>query len=261
MGENRSGTSPRGCRRQDFREQGMIRDKGIEDIYDGHFYGPEDLVPVGCSDCRGCSACCRNTGDSIILDPYDMFLLSKGTGKTFTEMVEREIEIRQVDGLILPNLMQHHENEGAVQEEALSGDHCPFLSAAGRCAIHPYRPGMCRLYPMGRYYTESGFHYILQKDECADRRKTPVLLRDWLGYDDLPRYEAYIQDWHDFKKQAESAMYRLTDKSRRSVGLYILKIFFVHPYLTDRDFYPQYGVRMDVCRQELAQILPPGPAE
>jgi hypothetical protein len=56
-------------------------------------------------------------------------------------------------------------------------------------------------------------------------------------------------------------MYRLTDRSRRSVGLYILKIFFVHPYLTDRDFYPQYGVRMDVCRQELDEILTPPSAD
>ncbi len=235
----------------------MIRDKEIEEIYDGHFYGPDDMVPVGCADCAGCSACCRNTGDSIILDPYDMYLLSKGTGKIFTEMIEREIEIRLVDGLILPNIMQHREDASSQGPQDDGHDHCPFLSAAGRCTIHPYRPGMCRLYPMGRYYTDDGFCYILQKDECTDRAKTPVLLRDWLGYDDLPRYEAYIQNWHDFKKQAENALELLTDKSRDSVTRYILQIFFVHPYQTDRDFYPQYGARMEICRQALQQILPP----
>ena len=83
----------------------MLRDRGIEEIYDGHFYSPDDMVPVGCGDCAGCSACCRNTGDSIILDPYDMYQLCRGTGKSFTDMIEREIEIRLVDGLILPNLM------------------------------------------------------------------------------------------------------------------------------------------------------------
>lgn len=236
----------------------MIRDRGIEEIYDGYFYAPEDLVPVGCSDCAGCSACCRNTGDSIILDPYDMYLLSKGTGKSFTDMIEREIEIRLVDGLILPNLMQHHEADASKGPEYTDdGDHCPFLSAAGRCTIHPYRPGMCRLYPMGRYYTEDGFKYILQKDECTDRKKTPVLLRDWLGIEDLPRYESYILNWHAFKKEAEKALDYLTEKSRDSVTRYILQIFFVHPYLTDQDFYPQYGARMEICRQALAQILPP----
>ena len=233
----------------------MIRGQAIEEIYDGHFYDPDDMVPVGCSDCQGCSACCRNTGDSIILDPFDMFLLSKGTGRSFTDMIEREIEIRIVDGLILPNLMQHHEDMYTKTSDPADDDHCPFLSAAGRCTIHPYRPGMCRLYPMGRYYIDGGFRYILQKDECTGRKKTPVLLRDWLGYKDLPRYEAYIQNWHDFKIQVENALDRLTDKSRDSVTRYILQIFFVHPYLTDQDFYPQYDVRMEVCRQALTQIL------
>lgn len=234
----------------------MIRDKEIEEIYDGHFYSPEDMVPVGCSDCAGCSACCQNTGDSIILDPYDMYLLSRGTGKAFTDMIEREIEIRLVDGLILPNLMQHHESASARQGKEHEKDQCPFLSTAGRCSIHPYRPGMCRLYPMGRYYTDQGFTYILQREECTGREKTPVLLKDWLGYDDLPRFEAFIQDWHDFKKQAEKALEYLTQKSRDSVARYILQLFYVHPYLTDRDFYAQYRARMEVCRQALKEILP-----
>ena len=253
---------------------GMLRDRGIEEIYDGHFYAPDDMVPVGCGDCAGCSACCRNTGDSIILDPYDMYQLCLGAGKSFTDMIEREIEIRLVDGLILPNLMQHHEELPDRAEEngnalsaadgpekpgslALQGDHCPFLSAAGRCTIHPFRPGMCRLYPMGRYYPEqvAGFVYILQKDECVERDKTPVLLRDWLGVEDLARYEAYIADWHGFKKRAESAVKGLTDRSRGSVTRYLLQIFFVHPYDTQMDFYPQYAARMEVCREALGAIL------
>ena len=110
---------------------------------------------------------------------------------------------------------------------------------------------------MGRYYWEdgSGFTYILQKDECTGREKTPVLLRDWLDVRDLPRYEAFVQDWHDFKKSAEKAGTILTERSRDSVARYILQIFFVHPYLTDKDFYPQYDARMDVCREALGQIL------
>ena len=241
----------------------MIRDRSIEEIFDGNYYSPGDMVLVGCSDCAGCSECCRNTGDSIILDPWDMYMLTKGTGKTFTDMIEREIEIRLVDGLILPNLMQHHESdetgERSGREDALdllSGDHCPFLSQAGRCSIHPFRPGMCRLYPMGRYYTEGGFRYILQKDECTEREKTSVLLQDWLGIENLARYESYILDWHDFKGQAEESLHILTQKSRESVTRYIMQIFFVHPYEVKLDFYAQYDARMEICRQALADILP-----
>lgn len=254
----------------------MLRGEGVEEIYDGCFYRPEDMVPVGCSDCAGCSDCCRSTGDTIVLDPYDMYLLSKGTGKTFTDMIEREIEIRLVDGLVLPNLMQHRVKEAGsavVEAPALSaknseekdseekgsayptGEGCAFLSARGRCTIHPFRPGFCRLYPMGRYYTEDGFRYILQRNECTGREKTPVLLREWLGVEDLPRYETFVLDWHDFKKSAEAAMERLTQRSRGSVRHYILQLFFVHPYLSELDFYAQYAARMEVCREELGRIL------
>ena len=203
-------------------------------------------MPVGCADCEGCSECCRSTADTIILDPQDMYLLSKGTGKVFTDMIEREIEIRLVDGLILPNLMEEHEGEE---------EHCLFLTDRGRCSIHAFRPGLCRLYPMGRYYTEGSFRYILQKNECTGRVKTDVRLSDWLGIEDLPRYEAYIQDWHDFRKRVEKVVPILTEKSRDSVQRYILQVFFVHPYRTRQDFYPQYEARMEVCRKALRNIL------
>ena len=234
----------------------MLREQTLEEIYDGHFYRPDDLVPVGCEDCAGCSDCCRNTGDSIILDPFDMYMLCQATGRTFTDMIEKEIEIRLVDGLILPNLMQHHEENGDPQSDSPpQEDHCPFLSDTGRCGIHPYRPGFCRLYPMGRYYAEDGFRYILQKDECTGREKTPVLLRDWLGIEELEPYEEYIQNWHAFRKKAEHAVGYLTERSRDSVTRYILQIFFVHPYLTDINFYTQYDARMETCRKALQKIL------
>ena len=234
----------------------MLREQTLEEIYDGRFYTPDDLVPVGCEECAGCSECCRNTGDSIILDPFDMYMLCRATGRSFTDMIEREIEIRLVDGLILPNLMQHHDGEDGSPDSSLpQDDHCPFLSAAGRCTIHPYRPGFCRLYPMGRYYTEDGFRYILQKDECTGREKTPVLLRDWLGIRDLETYEDYILNWHFFRKKAERAAAFLTEQSRDSVTRYILQVFFVHPYLPDIDFYTQYGARMETCQNALRKIL------
>lgn len=249
----------------------MLRDQTIEEIYDGFFYTSDDPVPVGCRDCEGCSSCCQNTGDSIILDPYDLYMLSRGTGKTFEDMIEREIEIRLVDGLILPNLMkctaienggQDSDPEGEPSEKTeksdkndAKGERCPFLNPAGRCSIHAFRPGICRLYPLGRYYTDKGFTYILQKDECSGREKTPVRVKDWLGIENLAAYEAYILDWHDFLNKIREALPRLTQHSKSSVTQYILQIFFVHPYMTEMDYYPQYEARMEVCRDALKEIL------
>ena len=53
----------------------MERNVDIDKISDGKRYGANDMVKVGCDDCRGCSACCRGMGDSIVLDPMDLYRL------------------------------------------------------------------------------------------------------------------------------------------------------------------------------------------
>ena len=60
----------------------MERNVEIDKISDGKRYGANDLVKVGCDDCRGCSACCHGMGDSIVLDPMDVYRLEKKLGKT-----------------------------------------------------------------------------------------------------------------------------------------------------------------------------------
>ena len=61
----------------------MKREISLEEISDGKLYGSGDMVKVGCDDCRGCSACCRGMGSSIVLDPYDVFRLETGLGLSF----------------------------------------------------------------------------------------------------------------------------------------------------------------------------------
>ena len=47
----------------------MIRNIDMKDISDGNLYTANDMVKADCQDCKGCSACCRGMGDSIVLDP------------------------------------------------------------------------------------------------------------------------------------------------------------------------------------------------
>ncbi len=43
---------------------------------DGKKYKHTDVAPVGCNDCADCSSCCHFMGDTIIQDPYDLWLFS-----------------------------------------------------------------------------------------------------------------------------------------------------------------------------------------
>ena len=127
----------------------MNRD--LLEISDGKLYGNNDMVKISCHDCAGCSSCCQGMGDSIWLDPYDIYQLTKNLGKTMEELLAREVELHVEDGLILPNLKMMDE----------SNPHCAFLNEEGRCSIHAFRPGYCRLFPLGRNYEEGKLTYFV----------------------------------------------------------------------------------------------------
>ena len=51
----------------------MRREGTLEEISDGRLYTSNDMVRAGCGGCAGCSSCCRTVGNTIILDPYDIY--------------------------------------------------------------------------------------------------------------------------------------------------------------------------------------------
>ncbi len=206
----------------------MIRNVSIEEISDGKLYTANDMVKADCHDCVGCSACCRGMGDTIQLDPYDIYRLQKGLGKTFSELMSCAVELGMVDGLILPHL-------------SMKGDACSFLDEKGRCQIHGSRPGICRLFPLGRIYEEDGFRYFLQTGECAKENRSKVKVKKWIDTPELSKYEAYIWDWHCYKKEMQKKA--VDEAARKAVAMEMLKTFYLTPYDTEKDFYGQYEER------------------
>ncbi len=138
----------------------MERDIDMNEVSDGRLYMANDLVKADCRGCHGCSACCQGMGASIILDPLDVFWLCNGLKTSFEALMADRIELNIADRLILPNLKM------AGTQEA-----CTFLDDCERCSIHSFRPGMCRLFPLGRFYEGHGFRYFLQVHECPNPDK------------------------------------------------------------------------------------------
>ena len=148
----------------------MERDINLDEISDGKLYDANDMVKVGCSDCAGCSACCHGMGETIVLDPYDIWQLTSHLGCTFEQLLSSgRIALHVYEGLILPSLNLVGEEEG-----------CPFLNKEGRCSIHSFRPGICRCFPLGRLYENGSFRYFLQIHECRKENRTKMKIRKWL---------------------------------------------------------------------------------
>ena len=118
----------------------MERNIDMKEVSDGRLYTSNDLVKADCGGCEGCSACCQGMGESIVLDPLDIHRLCCGLHTDFNGLMVDKIELQIVDSVILPNLKMASGNTEA----------CSFLNPEGRCSIHAFRPGICRLFPLGR---------------------------------------------------------------------------------------------------------------
>lgn len=219
----------------------MKRKISLEEISDGKLYGVNDLVKADCNGCSGCSACCQGMGNSIILDPLDLYRIEEHLGKSFKELLQNEIELNVVDGVILPNLKMSDDSE-----------QCSFLSAEGWCTIHSFRPGVCRLFPLGRYYENGSFQYFLQVHECSRENKTKVKVRKWIDTPDLKTYEKFVTDWHYFLDDVEKLLERTQkDGDRKQINLYLLNSFYLRPYPSDKSFYESFYERL----KEAGRIL------
>lgn len=222
----------------------MERNVDMNELSDGKRYTSNDMVKIGCGDCLGCSACCRGMGKSIVLDPLDIYRLTVLRGRTFEKLMQKHIELNVVDGIILPNLKLAGESES-----------CTYLDKAGRCSIHQYRPGMCRMFPLGRIYHDRSFDYFLQKNECVkEGTRTKVKIKKWLDTDNLSRYEEYISEWHYLLKDIEKFMKEKgNDNTNKDINIYLLQTFFMVPYTKD-DFYKQFEERISNAKRALASL-------
>lgn len=220
----------------------MRREVTLEEISDGKLYEANDMVKADCQDCQGCCDCCQGMGDTVLLDPYDMNRLSQGLKKAPEELLKDDLELGVTDGNILPHLAMRGKEES-----------CIFLNKEGRCSIHEYRPGFCRLFPLGRYYTEDGFKYILQIHECKKKNRSKIKVKKWLDTPELKKYEAYILDWHNFLIDVQEVFYQSEDETLiKNLNMYVLNRFFLTPYREEEDFYIQFYQRMEEAKNLLS---------
>ena len=85
--------------------------------------------------CARCRRCCR---DKIIrLNPFETVRLSRNLGMSASRF------------------LRYHTEAGGTALRRNPDGACPFLSAGG-CAVHPDRPLVCRLYPLGRHVAGDG---------------------------------------------------------------------------------------------------------
>jgi len=199
----------------------MIREIDENQIRPERLMSSSDMARLGCSGCAGCSDCCRDRASSITLDAWDMGMLKKGLGRSFEELLDSGlIVLTLADQILLPALGKKKDS-----------DECIFLNEEGRCAIHSFRPGICRMFPLARLYHEDGsFSYFLQEGECSHPSGVKIKISKWLEVGNAVRYEQAVRSYHDRLVQLRQAC---AAASAREEIVALQKDFLQHNFAED----------------------------
>lgn len=213
----------------------MKRNVDMNEISDGKLYSLTDTVNCDSHDCMGCSKCCHDTAGTIILDPYDVFKLCLNLRTSLQMlMLSGYITLSLIDGVTLPLIHMESQEKG-----------CPFLDENSRCRIHAFRPGFCRLFPLGRIYEGDDFKYFLQTKECSVTDLSPVKVYKWIGEKNIKEYERFIMTWHNIVTGLSNELAAHPDDTEKNkeLTMKLLNTFYFEPYNGDY-FYGQFEERV-----------------
>lgn len=121
--------------------------------------------------CMRCLQCCRSK--KIQVNPYEIARLARNLGISTTECIAR------------------YTTENGSYLKFDDENCCLFLGSEG-CRVHPDRPLVCRLYPLGRHCNERGeewFSEIEPEEGCRgeyDGQKGVV--QNWLDNQEIDLY-------------------------------------------------------------------------
>ena len=111
--------------------------------------------------CQRCLSCCREK--KIQVNPYEVARLARNVGLSTTAFIRQHT----IDGSFL---------------KFDAANVCPFLNDVG-CGVHPDRPLVCRLFPLGRHVADTGEEWFTEfegEEGCAGRHGTDKTVQAYL---------------------------------------------------------------------------------
>ena len=198
--------------------------------------------------CQKCAECCRHVEDALMLEPLDIYRLSRylrDQGETVggpEDVLDRYAHPALIEGLPI------------YQLNSVGDDHaCVFLKD-GRCAVYDARPQVCRMYPFGTAPGSRGkdFNFYL----CTERRHHfgtgSVRVKDWLS-------ENLSKETKEFYK-VEYEVLPLLGRTLKAIGeerfkrlLFQLLYYLYFGYDLEKPFLPQYEGNMTALKKVLEQ--------
>ena len=214
----------------------------LNEISDGKLYDIEDMVKADTCGCNGCSDCCKDVGDLVVLTPFDIYEMTTYLNTDFDKLLGDKILLRENNKITLPYLKMQDENKN-----------CSFLDKNGRCTIHSKRPNICRLFPLGRAYQDNDFKYFLQVDNCPKEELKDVKVADWINIENYNENKKFILEWYKFIKALTFRLKFVRDeKEIAHINEILLDNFY--RVKIDNDFYKSFEELLPKVKNKLGII-------
>ena len=145
--------------------------------------------------CNQCGKCCINRED-ILLNPKDLYNISKALGLTPQETVAQYCEVYLGQSSRIP--IVRLKPRGSIKR-------CPLLKDR-KCLVHKAKPTVCALFPLGRSIKlevekanpdaieRAGIQYIINPITCGDGAEEHTV-REWVESFGIPIHDSDFIAW------------------------------------------------------------------
>lgn len=206
--------------------------------------------------CTACGKCCIHRND-IILSPEDLFRIAKFLDMSPESIVKTFCHIYIGDNSRIPLVAL--KPRGNVQR-------CPFLENR-KCSIHPAKPTVCALFPLGRMIMTDGtkenrdvqIRYFCQDTACGDYSQAHKV-GEWLKESGIPADDPFYYIWQGKAVFVLTRLFKKAEKSCSPIVLekmwnVIILVLYYH-YDIQKEFFPQFEKNWETAEKMLRMLYP-----
>jgi Fe-S-cluster containining protein len=202
-----------------------------------------DLLQLSCG-LFGCTSNCCTKSAPIILNPYEIAHICRESKLSYEDLLDI-VETDRAKGFPLVML---------PRDPA-----CYFWTGRG-CRIYQARPLACRLFPLGRVFSNGQSHIVLpQLNVCSGLASSPTkTLTEYLREQDTSIYIQMADRWIEFVNEIELGP--LPDKPVTSIAFHMLVYSpdtppAVGPVDPALDIEGRFLMRLATAREQLPLFL------
>lgn len=214
---------------------------------DMEFVSLNARIPYRC--CK-CAECCRHVEDSLMLEPLDVFNLTRF-------LMEQDASVTGAE-----NMLGHYTHPAILEGYPIfqinttgTDCSCVFLKD-GKCSVYEARPQVCRMYPFGTAPGDRGrdFRYYLCKEQAHHFGIGSVKVKDWLSGNLSKEAREFYKEEYKVLPEIGKAIKKAGKEGFPGIAFRIL-YYLYYGYDHTKPFLPQYHSNMAALLESLSEEM------